>query len=409
MNRILTRGRVASIAILALVSTQLSAQLSSGGELDRYLAEQVRSTKIPGLVGLVVDADDVLYEQAFGVRSGSGDESMTPDTIFRIASMTKPIAATVIMMLVEEGKLDLDDPIEKYVPSFAERGVVASHDPQSGTFTRREAASPATIRQLLSHSSGLAYGFASDVIASISSADGAPPGDRLPLLYDPGTGWSYANGISIVASVAERIEGTGLDTLMRDRLFEPLGMTETSFIVRMHDNRRVAAIFSPTSDGSLAGAPNPIDIRSAVSGDGGLNSTARDYARFIQLFLNDGVAPNGTRLLSRDSIREMTRHQLAPRTVKLMDEPLPNLARAFPLGAGRDGFGLGFQVTGPHENTNERSPGSLAWAGIFNTEFWIDRERGIGGVLMMQYLPFYDDAAIKTLVGFEQRVYQGLD
>jgi CubicO group peptidase (beta-lactamase class C family) len=131
--------------------------------------------------------------------------------------------------------------------------------------------------------------------------------------------------------------------------------------------------------------------------------------KFIQLVLNGGVATDGARLIEAESLREMGRNQLGNVRVELQDEPLPLLARAFPLGAGRDSFGLGFQVTGEHDDDDERAPGSLSWAGIFNTEFWIDPANGIGGVLLMQYLPFYDQEAIDTLAGFEARVYAGLD
>jgi len=394
---------------LVLCSVQAAfAELDNAGELDAYLERQIDATIIPGAVALVVDADDVLYEGAFGVRNAAAGEAMTSDTIFRIASMTKPVAATVIMMLVDEGKLDLDDPIARYVPAFAERQVIEVFDAATGSYTTRPAASAATIRHLLSHSSGLAYPFASDVVSSISASDDAPDGDVFPLLYDPGTAWSYAGGIAIVGRVAESIEGVGLDTLMRERLFVPLGMEDTSFIVRAEALDRVATIHRLVDDGTLVEAENPAHVRSAVSGDGGLNSTAADYARFVQFFLNDAVAPDGTRLLSRAAVREMTRSQLGVRTVTLQDEPTPLLARAFPLGAGRDGFGLGFQVTGEHDSATVRAPGSLSWAGIFNTEFWIDPARGVGGVLLMQYLPFYDPAAIETLQGFEALVYRGL-
>jgi len=396
------------VALGSMLSSAALADLDNESAVDAYLEQQVRETIIPGIVALVTDNREVVYENAFGLRDTAHDEAMTTDTIFRIASMTKPVAATIIMMLVDEGRLSLDDPIAHYVPSFAERRVIERFDPATGRYTTRPAAGPATIRQLLSHSSGLAYPFASDEISAISSAPDAPSQDALPLLYDPGASWSYAGGIAIVGSVVEAMEGIGLDTLMRDRLFEPLGMHDTSFIVPAADVGRVATVHRLNSGGSLEESPNPIDVRSAVSGDGGLNSTASDYARFVRFFLNDGVTEDGRRLLSREAIAEMTRSQLGMHTVQLMDEPTPLLARAFPLGAGRDGFGLGFQVTGAHASESVRAPGSLSWAGIFNTEFWIDPQRGVGGVLMMQYLPFYDAAAIETLQGFEALVYEGL-
>lgn len=397
------RGLVLTVVAF---SASASAELPNADEIDAYLREAVEVTGIPGIVALVVDRDEILYSGAFGLRNVERGEPMRMDTIFRIASMTKPVAATAIMMLVEEGELSLDDPIARYVPSFAKREVIRSFDAADASYVGRPPATQATIRQLMSHSSGLAYPFASIEINALTAA--GVDNDAMPLLYDPGTGWSYAGGIAIVGHVLERIEGVGLDTFMRDRLFIPLGMTDTSFIVPARKHDRVVTTQSRGADGKLVESQNGPDIRAEVSGDGGLQSTAADYAKFIQLFLNDGVAPNGKRLLSRETIREMTRNQLENGTVTLQDEPTPALARAFPLGAGRDGFGLGFQVTGQDGDAGLRALGSLSWAGIFNTEFWIDRETGIGAVLLMQYLPFYDDDAIETLIGFEHRLYETL-
>jgi CubicO group peptidase (beta-lactamase class C family) len=384
------------------------AQLKSGAAIDDYLTDQVRETTVPGTVAMVVNKSDVLYQGAFGMRNVAEDIAMTSDSIFRLASMTKPIAATVIMMLVEEGKLSLDDPISKYIPSLAVRSVIVDFEAETGTYGTRPSVSDMTIRQMLSHSSGLVYPIFSDVFHAIPGGTDNPrtPPDHL-LLYDPGTDWSYSGGIAIVGTVAEQIEGVGLDTLMRERLFEPLGMHETSFIVRRSDLDRVVTIHALSPEGEFNEAPNGADVRAEVSGDGGLSSTASDYAKFIQLFLNDGLAPDGTRLLSSSAIVEIARNQLGARTVNLMDEPNPLFARAFPLGAGRDGYGLGFQVTGEHSSETMRAPGSISWAGIYNTEFWIDLERGVGGILLMQSLPFYHPDAIETLQGFEALVYQG--
>ncbi len=387
-----------------LVVTTANAEVPNADAIDDYLRNAIESTEIPGLVALAVDRNDIIYTAAFGLRNVAQNAPMRMDTIFRIASMTKPIAATAIMMLVEEGKLSLDDPIARYVPSFAEREVITSFDAAKSTYTGRKPSRQATIRNLLSHSSGLAYAFASDEINALT--DAGVEADSMPLLYDPGTSWSYAGGIAIVGRVLESIEGIGLDTFMRDRLFTPLGMNDTSFIVPLSKHDRVVTTQRHDDSGKLVETQNGPDIRSGVSGDGGLNSTAADYAKFIQFFLNGGVTADGKRLLSRESIRALTHNQLESGAVTLQDEPTPELARAFPLGAGRDGFGLGFQVTGAHTNAGERSPGSLSWAGIFNTEFWIDPETGIGAVLLMQYLPFYDDDAIATLVGFERLLYE---
>ena len=388
-------------------SASAGAQLRDSAAIDAYLDQAVADTRIPGLVALVVDANGTLYSRAVGLRNVERNEAMTEDTIFRIASMTKPVAATAIMMLVEDGKLGLDDPIASYLPEFAERRVVTGFDPEHSNWTTRPATTEATIRHLISHSSGLSYGFASEIIHAIGEGSPSQSVDT-PLLYDPGTGWSYSGGIAVVGGVAERIEGMGFDSILRDRLFAPLGMNETSFIVPLSEHGRVATSHRPQGD-TLVEEPNPNDIRAPVSGDGGLHSTAADYARFIQFILNGGVARDGQRLMSEAGVRELGRNQLGNVRVKLQDEPMPQLARAFPLGADRDGFGLGFQVTGEHDEATIRSPGSMSWAGIWNTEFWIDPARGIGGVLLMQYMPFYDEDAIATLMGFEARVYERLD
>jgi len=401
-------ARILIVATAWWLGQSTSAQeLGNAQEIDAFLDRAVAETHIPGLVALVVDRDRILYRRAVGQRSAAGDVAMTDDTIFNIASMTKPIATTAIMMLVEEGKLDLDDPISEYVAELGGKPVLDTFDFEDASFTTRPAASEITIRQLLSHSSGLVYNFASDELARWSAANpGVDPITSFPLLFDPGTGWAYAGGIAVVGRVLEQIEGTTLDAFLEERLFDPLGMTDTGYAVPDDKRSRVAAVFRMTDEG-LAESPVPDDVRSPVSGDGGLYSTAEDYARFIQLILRSGAAPNGTPLLQPDSVRVLTQNHLGDVRVSLQDEPTPLLARAFPLGADRDGFGLGFQVTGEHDDPDQRSPGSLSWAGIFNTEFWIDPASGIGGVLLMQYLPFYDEDAIDTLVGFEELVYRG--
>jgi CubicO group peptidase (beta-lactamase class C family) len=398
--------RWAAFALAALPAVAF-AEVRNSEAIDAYLDRAVATTKIPGVVALAVDANGVIYDHATGHQNVAANVPMAMDTIFNIASMTKPIATAAIMMLVDEGKLDLDDPISKYVPAFANKPVFATFDASDATYTTRPATSEVTIRQLLSHSSGLAYGFASDTIARLSGGNPGADATGFPLLYDPGTAWSYAGGIAVVGGVLERIEGKTLDVFLRERIFDPLGMNDTAYAVPRGNNPRVAAVHRMTAEG-LVEAPVPEDVRSAVSGDGGLSSTAADYAKFIQFFLRGGTAPNGTRLLSANAIGLMSQNQLGSVRFSTQDEPLPLLARAFPVGAGRDGFGLGLQVTGEHNDPAVRRPGSLSWAGIFNTEFWIDPATGIGAVLLMQYLPFYDEDAITTLAGFEKLVYEGL-
>lgn len=398
--------QISAVAILASFSVTAQSQLTNSAAIDGYLEQAVSKTKIPGLVALVIDNENVLYSAAVGKQNVTAEIPMSMGTLFDIASMTKPVAATAIMMLVEEGKLDLDDPISKYVPEFGGKTVISTFKDEDGAYTTHPARQEITIRNLMSHSSGLAYGFASTTVFRLNGGNAFADNEDLPLLYDPGTAWSYATGIAIVANVLETITGQSLDVFLAERIFEPLGMIDTTYVVPSGNFGRVATIHSMTEQG-LVESPVPDDVRSNVSGDHGLYSTAPDYAKFIQLFLNNGVAPDGTRLLEEDTIRIMGENQLGDVQVSLQDEPTPLIARAFPLGAGRDGFGVGFQITGLHKDPKIRSPGSMSWAGLFNTQFWIDRKAGIGAVLLMQYLPFYDEDAIATLSGFEERVYEG--
>jgi len=403
----MTRACLITVATMLFASAfARSAELADPDRLREYLESQIQARGIPGAVALVVDEDGVVYQSAHGRRDVANDVAMTPDTIFRLASMTKPVAATAIMMLVEEGKLSLDDSIADYLPEYADVGVIEDFNPADASFTTRRVASPVTIRQLLSHSSGLAYSFGSDVVTALN-ANGIN-GIDVPLLYDPGTGWSYAHGISVVGRVLEEIEGVGLDVFLDNRLFGPLDMHDTFYVVPQEKMERVTTTHRTDQNGNLVETPNPNSLASGVSGDGGLNGTAADYAKFIQLILNDGVTADGQRLLSSASIAQLRQSQLGNVRVALMDEPSPALARAFPLGAGRDGFGLGFQITGPHDDPAARAPGSMSWAGIFNTEFWIDPDNGIGAVLLLQYLPFYDPEAIALLQGFEAEIYTQL-
>ncbi len=403
----LLRLAALAVAVFAPIAGAAQNRLASSAEVDTYLAGVVRDTRIPGLVGLVVDADGVVYLGAFGRQELGNDVPMAPDTIFRIASMTKPVTSVAVIMLVQEGDLGLDDPVSQYLPAFEDKQVIETFNPADKTYTTRPAATPMTIRHLLTHTSGLGYAFSNATLAQLVGPTPGASVTGLPLLHDPGTRWTYGESTRVLGTVVEEVSGQPLDEFFAERIFVPLGMSDTFYLVPAPKTSRVATVHRTTPEG-LVETPNTAEISSPVFGDGGLHSTAADYAKFIQLFLNDGRGPNGTRLLSEATARLMGQNHLGNVRVELQPAALPALTEPFPLGAGRDTFGLGFQITGAHDDPLSRSPGSMSWAGIFNTEFWIDPERGVGGVLLMQYLPFYDAAAIETLQGFERRVYQGL-
>jgi CubicO group peptidase (beta-lactamase class C family) len=397
---------LAVAALAPFVAAQSRQPLSA--EIDAYLTTVVRDTRIPGIVALVVDADRVVYTGAFGKQNVAAGVPMAPDSIFRIASMTKPVTSVAVMMLVQEGDIGLDDPVSQYLPAFEDKPVIESFNAADKTYTVRPATRPVTVRHLLTHTSGLGYAFSNHTLAAL--VGNAGPGASItgfPLLHDPGARWTYGESTRVLGTLVEEVSGQALDDFLAERIFVPLGMSDTFYTVPASKTGRVVTVHASTPDG-LVEAPNPSEITAPVYGDGGLHSTAADYAKFIQLFLNDGRAPNGMRLLSEATVALMGENHIGAIFVEQQPAALPALSEPFPLGAGRDKFGLGFQVTGPHSDELARSPGSMSWAGIFNTEFWIDPARRVGGVLLMQYLPFYDAAAIETLQGFERRVYEGL-
>jgi methyl acetate hydrolase len=387
--------------------TYAQDRLPGSAEIDAYLSGVVRDARIPGIVALVADADRVVYTGAFGRQNVATGVPMATDSIFRIASMTKPVTSVAVMMLVQEGDLGLDDPVSDYLPAFEDAQVIQNFNAADKTYTTRPASGPMTIRHLLTHTSGLGYSFSNETLAALVGAEPGASVTRLPLLHDPGARWTYGESTRVLGTLVEEVSGQGLEEFLSERIFVPLGMSDTFYTVPAPKASRVATVHRRTPEG-LVETPNPAEITAPAYGDGGLHSTAADYAKFIQLFLNNGRAPNGMRLLSEATVELMGDNHIGAIFVERQPAAIPALSEAFPLGAGRDKFGLGFQITGPHAEPFARSPGSMSWAGIFNTEFWIDPARGVGGVLLMQYLPFYDAAAIETLQGFERLVHEGL-
>ncbi|MES2624134.1 MAG: serine hydrolase domain-containing protein [Pseudomonadota bacterium] len=398
-----------STALLLLTVNAGAQTLTPEGEaaIDRYLQEQQMTTGIPGMVALIVNKDGVIFEKAYGRMDVTNNKPMTQDAIFRIASMTKPITSTAIMMLVEDGKIELDAPLSQYVPELGDRQVFSSFNLDDGTFTAEPAKNEITIRHLLTNTSGLGYAFVSPELAKLSEGKPGARAIDFPLLFEPGTQWVYGESTRVLGTVIERVTGQGLFEFMQSRILGPLQMNDTSFDIPADKNARTVTVWR--SDGSqLLESPNPAGvISSPVQGDGGLSSTARDYAQFIRLFLNDGSL-NGQQLLKPETIALMGESHTGEVRVGLMPTTNPLTSQPFPLGAGVDTYGLGFQRT-EGRVANMRSPGSLAWAGIFNTEFWIDPQREVGAVLMMQFMPFYHQAAINVLQGFEEQVYTNLE
>ncbi len=323
--------------------------------------------------------------------------------------MTKPVTSVAIMMLAEQGKLSIDDPVSKYLPGFDNLQVITHFNEKDGTYETRPAKTVMTLRHLLTHTSGIGYAFSNPIVARLQQGNQKLEWE-LPLLNDPGEKWNYSASTRVLGLVVEKVTGQDLETWYQAHILGPLGMVDTSYAVPKEKQSRVVTPlshekgqFAARQNGPIPSTPTP-----PYRGDGGLYSTARDYGVFIRMLLNGGHLGEA-RILSGKSVREMGRNQIGAIFVTRQPDALPQLTRPFPLGAGHDKFGLGFQVTADTPDAlTYRRPGSLSWAGIFNTEFWIDPRSGLGGVLMLQFLPFYDDGAIRTLREFEATTYREL-
>jgi CubicO group peptidase (beta-lactamase class C family) len=386
-------------------SAGLDAQASDA--LSSFLTDRVSGGDVPGVVVLVTTADRILYHEAFGLMDAGHGWPMRKDTIFRIASMTKPLTSTGVLMLVEEGKVGLDEPVATYLPAFKSPQVVSRVDLAAGTYQTRPATRPITIRQLLTHTSGIGYSWSDPRLALIEKVTGRTSEVDLPLLHEPGEAWTYGASTKVLGDVIAKVSGQPLEVFLGHRIFQPLGMRDTGWTVPLDKQARVATLHQRTN-GRLVETPNPPVLTVPARGDGRLFSTAADYGRFVQMMLGEGRS-GAERLLEKDTVREMGRNQTGNVRVRIQPVANPAYSEPYPTGAGQDVWGLGFQVAQPAKPTPDaRRPGSLSWAGINNTFFWIDPQAGIGCVVLMQLLPFYDDAAMAVLRGVETRVYQHL-
>ena len=374
-------------------------------ELDALLSAAVEQGDIPGVVAIVADRDHVIYRSAFGVHDAHGSRAMSADAIFGIASMTKPITSVAILMLRERGLLELDDPIGRYLPDLAGREVLVAFNEADASYTTRLATREVTIRDLLTHTAGFGYHYFNDTIRVLCQ-DGVRSPRDLPLLHDPGSRWTYGVNTSILGEVVTRITGESLETFFESRIFQPLGMRDTGFNLKPEDRGRLVSLFRRV-DGTLIGEQRPEPYEPYIAGDSGLLATADDYIQFLQMLLNLGQYKH-TRLLSPQSVNELTVNQIGRLKVQKQPGARPDMSKAFPLGAGKDTFSLAFQLK-EGDGSPGRSQGSYSWAGLYNTHFWADPRQGLAAVLLMQVLPFYDDRCIQLLTDFEQGIYRNIE
>jgi methyl acetate hydrolase len=389
--------------------------MQSQAQIDQLLRQKVDGGEIPGVVAVAATGNDIIYQGAFGKRNLSTDDAMTPDSVFWIASMTKAITTAGAMQLVEQGKLSLDAPIGSLLPDLASPQVLEGFDP-SGEPILRPARKAITLRHLMTHTAGFCYDLWNGDMVKYLEKTGLPGittcrNDALktPLTSDPGTRWEYGINIDFVGKAVEAVSGKLLDAYLRDHLFTPLGMNDTAFKIGAEQRKRLVGMHARGVDGALAAMPFELEQEPEFHmGGGGLYGTAGDYIKFTQMILNEGEG-NGNRVLKPETVELMRQNHIGDLNMTKMVSAMPpytNDVDLYPDMAKK--WGLSF-VINTARTPEGRSPGSLAWAGLANTYFWIDPSRDVAGVILMQVLPFADAKCLEAFAGFERGVYAGLD
>jgi len=402
------------VSAQTLVETKPETAKFSGERLqriDRFLQEQVDSNRIPGAVALIARHGKIVYYKAFGYADTENRKPLQRDAVFRIASQTKAVTSVAVMMLYEEGRFLLDDPVSVYIPAFAKPQVLDKYNPADTTYTTVPAKREITIRDLLTHTSGIGYaGIGTPEANAIYAKGNIPsgigtPNDKLgeaiqrlgalPLMHQPGERWTYGLNTDVLGYLVEVVSGMSLDEFFRKRIFEPLGMKDTYFYLPASRHDRLVKLHTQNRERKLAPYPSVGNIDpdfpklagTFYSGGAGLSSSIYDYAVFLQALLDGGVY-NGKRILSPAIIRMMTSNQVGE------------------LSLGQRKFGLGFGLTTEAEAARlPPSEGTFDWGGAFVITYWVDPAEGIVGLLFTNMFPNSTGAMSAK---FKVLVYQAL-
>jgi methyl acetate hydrolase len=391
MKRIVLLAAILPVATYTLVIAQRPSS-----NIDALVRAAVEQKQVPMVVAMVGDSRGVVYEQTAGASR---------DAIFAIASMTKPVTSVAVMQLVESGRVKLDQPASTYLPELATVRVY-----ESGKL--RAPKTPLTVRQLLTHTAGFGYEFLNRELFEMVAKKELPTmmagGDaflKAPLLFDPGARWEYGINTDWLGKLVERVSGQSLEVYFREKIFTPLGMKDSFFNVPTDKRARVVRTFQRNQDGGFAELPPPpATTGDFLSGGGGLFSTAPDYLTFVRALMSGGRLGD-KRILSAESVAMMGSNQIGGLSIRALPTMIPQLAAdQAMLTGGLDKFGLGFALNSKPTSTG-RGANTMAWAGIYNTFFWIDREKQLGAVLMSQMLPFLDPGPKRLLDDFDSAVY----
>jgi methyl acetate hydrolase len=372
------------------------------------------SPRAPGVVAMATDRHRNIYEGAAGLRRLDRSSAMTTDTVFAIFSTTKAITGTAVLQLVEEGKLDLNAPAKTYAPDIGRLQVIEGFD-ANGAPKLRAPKRDVTTRMLLLHTAGFGYDFFNETYNRLAQEKGQPSvltaskaALMTPLLFDPGDRWEYGSNIDWCGLVVEGITGKRLGEVFRTRIFEPLGMNDTAFVMTDAMRRRVAGMHARNADGSLAAMEFELPSEPEVHmGGHGLYATVGDYMRFIRMWLNDGNGEQG-RVLKPETVRMAEKNHLGDKKITPLPgviKSLSNDAEFFP-GSSKS-WSFTFMMNDEAAPTG-RPAGALGWGGLANLFYWIDRMNGFGGFWATQILPFGDPVSFNGYMDFETAFYDAL-
>lgn len=412
--------QVVSLILISAYSCAQSTELKEASPLsvrvseerltriDKMIQQNIDSGWIAGAVGFIARDGRIVYDKSFGLNNVEKKTLLRRDDIFRIASQTKAITSVAVMMLFEEGKFLLDDPISKYIPEFANPVVLDKFNEKDTTFTTIRAKREITIRDLLTHTSGIDYaGIGSSKMNAIYAKSGIPTGfvsekiilgdkmrklGKLPLIHQPGERFTYGLNVDVLGYLVEVLSGETLDHYFHTHIFEPLGMNDTYFYLPESKYSRLVKVSVEDKNHQLINAQGsfvdyPLVSGTYYSGGAGLSSTIKDYATFLQMLLNKGEY-NGKRILSRRTVELMTSNQIGD------------------LNLGWNKFGLGFEITTvAGQSKLGISEGSFAWGGYFATTYWVDPKEHLVCLLFMQQSPL-SHSEIQDK--FKAMVYQAL-
>jgi methyl acetate hydrolase len=382
--------------------------------INTLLQNAVANGDVPGVVAAVTNREETIYEGGFGERIIGSGSPMTPDTVVWIASMTKAITGMAAMQQVEQGTLELDRPARDVIPYLGEVEVLEGFD-DAGQPITRAARQPITLRHLLTHTAGFGYEIWNDSIIRYQEMKGLPgvttcenEALKTPLLFDPGERWNYGINIDWVGKMVEAVSGKKLGNYMKDYIFDPLGMRHTAFNITPDMRARLAKVHQRRDDDGF----DPIDLEIPQEpefemGGGGLYSTVGNYLKFVKMILNKGVA-NSSQLLKPQTVELMSTNQMGDCRVCELKTAIPSVSNDAEFFPGMPKtWGLTFMINSEPAPTG-RPAGSLAWAGLANSYYWIDPATGVGGVYATQVLPFADKKSLPLFLACETAVYQNM-